>query len=124
MDSTITSRATRSKSTSTTYAASSVRASSPTSRDAATASRTAASCERPWSLRRRMAVGAASAACGGFLLLGLLVYRSVAASRAVQFDELLQQQAALALSYADHEYGEGETLVPPAAAALAMPFHL
>src|SRR5215472_10888714 len=91
MGSTIKSRATRSKSTSTTCAASSVRVSSPTSRDAATASKTAASGERPWSLRRRMAVAAASAACVVFLLLGLLVYRSVAASTAVQFDELLQQ---------------------------------
>jgi signal transduction histidine kinase len=71
-----------------------------------------------------MAVAAASAACVVFLLLGLLVYRSVAASTAVQFDELLQQQAALALRYADHEYGEGEALVPPAAAAVAMPFDL
>jgi two-component system OmpR family sensor kinase len=68
-----------------------------------------------------MAIAVASAACAVFLLLGLLVYRAVAASTAVQFDELLQQQAALALRYADHEYGEGETLVPPAA-ALAMPF--
>ncbi len=60
-----------------------------------------------------------------FLLLGLLVYRAVAASTAVQFDELLQQQAVLALRYADHEYGEGETVVPPTPrAAVAMPFDL
>ena len=59
-----------------------------------------------------------------FLLLGLLVYRAVAASTAVQFDELLRQQAALALRYADHEYGEGETVVPPAPpeAGPIMPF--
>jgi signal transduction histidine kinase len=69
-----------------------------------------------------MAIAAASAACVVFLLLGLLVYRAVAASTAVQFDELLQQQASLALRYADHEYREGETVVPPAAAPLAMPF--
>ena len=70
-----------------------------------------------------MALAAASAACAVFLLLGLLVYRGVAASTAVQFDELLQRQAALALRYADHEYGEGEAVVPPAAAA-AMPFDM
>src|SRR6202035_4483743 len=39
-------------------------------------------------------------------------YRAVATSTARQFDELLQQQAALALRYADHEYREGETVVP------------
>src|SRR6516164_921980 len=117
MDSTITSRATRSKSTSTTCAASSVRGSSPTSRDAVIGSKAPADGERPWSLRRRMAIAAAGAACVVFVLLGLLVYRAVAASTAVQFDELLQQQATLALRYADHEYGEGDTAVPP-----AMPF--
>jgi len=71
-----------------------------------------------------MAIAAAGAACAVFLLLGLLVYRAVAASTAVQFDEMLQQQASLALRYADHEYGEGDTVVPPAPAAfpLAMPF--
>jgi two-component system sensor histidine kinase QseC len=70
-----------------------------------------------------MAMATASAACAVFLLLGLLVYRAVAASTAVQFDELLQQEAALALRYADHEYGEGEAVVPPAAAAV-MPFDM
>src|SRR5215469_16523532 len=126
MDSTITSRATRSKSTSTTCAASSVRASSPTSRDAATVSKTPASSQRPWSLRRRMAIAAAGAACVVFVLLGLLVFRAVAATTAVQFDELLQQQASLALHYADHEYGEGDTVVPAALAAapLARPFDM
>jgi two-component system, OmpR family, sensor histidine kinase QseC len=71
-----------------------------------------------------MAIAAASAACVVFLLLGLLVYRAVAASTAAQFDELLQQQATLALRYADHEYGEGDTVVPPALATAppAMPF--
>jgi signal transduction histidine kinase len=69
-----------------------------------------------------MAIAAASAACVVFLLLGLLVYRAVAASTAVQFDELLQQQTALALRYADHEYGEGDTVVPPEAAPVVMPF--
>jgi signal transduction histidine kinase len=69
-----------------------------------------------------MAIAAASAACVVFLLLGLLVYRAVAASMAVQFDELLQQQASLALRYADHEYRAGETVVPLAPAPLAMPF--
>jgi signal transduction histidine kinase len=59
-----------------------------------------------------MAVAAAAAACLVFMLLGLLVYRAVAASTAVQFDELLQQQATLALRYAEHEYGEGEVVVP------------
>ena len=69
-----------------------------------------------------MAIAAASAACAVFLLLGLLVYRAVAASTAVQFDELLQQQATLALHYADHEYREGDTVVPAAAVPLAVPF--
>src|ERR1700751_842840 len=114
MDSTITSRATRSRSTSTICAASSGRASSPISRDADTASTTPVSRDRPWSLRRRMAIAVACAACAVFVLLGLSVYRAVAASTAVEFDELLQQQAALALRYADHEYGEGDAVVPPA----------
>jgi len=58
-----------------------------------------------------------------FLILGLLVYRAVASSTAAQFDEMLQQQAALALRYADHEYSEGESVVPrsPDAAMQAMP---
>jgi signal transduction histidine kinase len=60
-----------------------------------------------------MAIAAAAAACAVFLLLGALVYRAVATSTAMQFDELLQQQAALALRYADHEYDEGETSVVP-----------
>src|SRR3974390_1347263 len=119
MDSTNTSPATRSKSTSTTCAASSVRASSPTSRDAATASSATVSAERPWSLRRRMAIATAGAGRAGVGLLGALVYRGVAASTALQFDQSLQQQAALALRYADHEYGEGDTVVPPAAADAA-----
>ena len=72
-----------------------------------------------------MALAAASAACVVFLLLGVLVYRAVESSTAVQFDELLQQQAALALRYADHEYGEGDTVVPPAPQpAVTMPFDL
>jgi len=72
-----------------------------------------------------MALAVASAACAVFLLLGLLVYRAVAASTAVEFDELLQQQAALALRYADHEYGEGDAVVPPALRPLGgMPFDL
>jgi signal transduction histidine kinase len=59
-----------------------------------------------------MALAAAGAACVVFAILGLLVYRAVASSTAAQFDEMLQQQAALALRYADHEYAEGDTLVP------------
>jgi signal transduction histidine kinase len=69
-----------------------------------------------------MAIAAAGAACAVFLLLGLLVYRAVAASTAVQFDELLQQQATLALHYADHEYREGDTVVPAAAVPPSVPF--
>ena len=49
-----------------------------------------------------------------FVILGLLVYRAVSSSTALQFDEMLQQEAVLALRYADHEYGEGETVVPGA----------
>jgi len=84
----------------------------------------AARAARPWSLRRRMAIAIAVAACMVFLILGFLVYRAVASSTAAQFDETLQQQAALALRYADHEYEEGESVVPRplAATARAMPF--
>jgi len=84
----------------------------------------AARAVRPWSLRRRMAIAIAVAACMVFLILGFLVYRAVASSTAAQFDETLQQQAALALRYADHEYEEGESVVPHplAAPARAMPF--
>ncbi len=59
-----------------------------------------------------MALAAAAAGCAVFALLGLLVYRAVAGSTALQFDEILQQQAALTLRYAEHEYAEGETVVP------------
>jgi len=72
-----------------------------------------------------MAIAVASAACAVFLLLGLLVYRAVEASTAAEFDELLQQQAALALRYADHEYGEGDAVVPPSPRPVAgVPFDL
>jgi two-component system sensor histidine kinase QseC len=71
-----------------------------------------------------MAIAVAGAACMVFLILGLLVYRAVASSTAAQFDEMLQQQAVLALRYADHEYEEGESVVPRSLAATteAMPF--
>lgn len=71
-----------------------------------------------------MALAVAGAACAVFLLLGLLVYRAVASNTALQFDQLLQQQADLTLRYAVHEYGEGDALVPEslAASAWAMPF--
>ena len=59
-----------------------------------------------------MAIAVVGAACLVFVILGLLVYRAVATSTARQFDEMLQQQAALALRYADHEYAEGESVVP------------
>jgi two-component system, OmpR family, sensor kinase len=59
-----------------------------------------------------MALAVAGAAWVAFAVLGLLVYRAVSASTARQFDEMLQQQATLALRYADHEYGEGDTVVP------------
>src|SRR5580693_7828309 len=126
MDSTMKSPATRSRSTFTTCGASSVRASSPTSRDAVIASTTTVRTERPWSLRRRMAIAVAGAACMVFVILGLLVDRAVSSSTAVQFDEMLQQQALLALRYADHEYGEGETVVPSSLAttAVVMPFEV
>jgi two-component system sensor histidine kinase QseC len=73
-----------------------------------------------------MAIGVAGAACIVFVILGLLVYRAVASSTAAQFDEMLAQQAALALRYADHEYNEGESVVPrsPDAAMHAMPLHV
>ena len=45
----------------------------------------------------------------------------MASSTAAQFDEMLQQQAALALRYADHEYGEGESVVPAIAHAAPEP---
>src|SRR5215472_715785 len=105
MDSRIASPAMPSRSTSTTSDASSVSNSSPTSRDAAIASTASASRERPWSLRRRMAI-------------------AVASSTATQFDEMLQQQAELALRYADHEYNEGDAPVPASLTGTAwvMPF--
>jgi two-component system, OmpR family, sensor histidine kinase QseC len=71
-----------------------------------------------------MALATAVAAFVVFLILGLLVYRAVASNTALQFDEMLRQQAALTLRYADHEYGEGDTLVPEtlSASTLGMPF--
>ena len=68
-----------------------------------------------------MAIAAALAACGVFLILGLLVYRAVASTTAVQFDEMLAQHAALALRYAEHEYSEGETVVPSSVAGSGAP---
>ncbi|HKD55540.1 MAG TPA: ATP-binding protein [Steroidobacteraceae bacterium] len=59
-----------------------------------------------------MALATAGAACVVFAILGALVYRAVASSTAAQFDEMLQQQATLALRYANQEYAEGDTLVP------------
>jgi signal transduction histidine kinase len=78
---------------------------------------TPASPARPWSLRRRMAIAAAAAACVTFVILGLLVHRAVAATTNMQFDELLQQQALLALRYAEHEFIEGDALVPASSTA-------
>jgi two-component system, OmpR family, sensor histidine kinase QseC len=71
-----------------------------------------------------MAIAVGAAACGVFLILGLLVYRAVASNTALQFDQMLQQQADLTLRYAVHEYGEGDSLVPDslAASAWTMPF--
>jgi len=71
-----------------------------------------------------MAIAVASAACAVFLILGLLVYQAVASSTATQFDEMLQQQAELALRYADHEYNEGDAPVPASLTGTAwvMPF--
>jgi two-component system, OmpR family, sensor kinase len=68
-----------------------------------------------------MAIATALAACGVFLILALFVYRAVAGNTAAQFDELLAQQAALALRYADHEYREGDTVVPRSVAAAGAP---
>jgi two-component system, OmpR family, sensor histidine kinase QseC len=95
-------------------------------KDVVTASTPLTKEERPWSLRRRMAMAVAGAAWVVFLILGFLVYRAVAGSTAAQFDEMLQQQAVLALRYADHEYGEGDSVVPRsgAANARAMPFEV
>lgn len=71
-----------------------------------------------------MAIATALAACGVFLILGLLVYRAVASKTAVQFDEMLAQHAALALRYAEHEYREGERVVPlsVSGSSASMPF--
>jgi two-component system sensor histidine kinase QseC len=68
-----------------------------------------------------MAVAAALAACGVFLILGLLVYRAVASNTAIQFDEMLAKHAALALRYAEHEYREGDTVVPTSVAGTSAP---
>lgn len=61
-----------------------------------------------------MAVAVAAAGGAVFVVLALLMHRAVVESTAAQFDEMLRQQAAFALSYADHEYREGDTLVPAA----------
>ena len=66
-----------------------------------------------------MAIAVAGAACGVFLLLGLLVYQAVAASTAEQFDEMLRQQAAPALRYADHKYDQGGTAARAAALSVS-----
>lgn len=68
-----------------------------------------------------MAIAAALAACSVFVILGLLVHRAVLGSTAVLFDEMLAQHAALALRYADHEYAEGETVVPRSVTATSPP---
>lgn len=68
-----------------------------------------------------MAIATALAACGVFLILGLLVYRAVASNATVQFDEMLAQHAALALRYAEHEYREGETVVPRSVSGSSAP---
>lgn len=66
----------------------------------------------------------AGAACLVFAILGALMYRTVAVRTTQQFDQMLQRQAAIALTYAEHEYGEGESVVPEAfsAAPQPMPF--
>jgi signal transduction histidine kinase len=63
----------------------------------------------------------ASAACAVFVILGALVYRAVERSTALQFDQMLKRQGAIALTYADHEYGEGESVVPDTVAELLQP---
>src|SRR5579862_6313278 len=121
MDSRTTSPATPSRSTSITSDASWEQPSSPTSRDADIASTSPASGERPWSLRRRLVIAVAGAACVVFLILGMLMYRAVAVRTTQQFDQMLQRQAAIALTYAEHEYGEGESVVPEAFSAAPQP---
>src|SRR5579863_7075439 len=116
MASKMTSPAMPSRSTSTTCGVSSALSSSPTSKDGDTRWPSHHSRGRPWSLRRRMALAVAGAACLVFIVLGVLVYRAVALSTDQQFDELLKQRAILVLRYADHEYNEGDSLVPPAPA--------
>jgi signal transduction histidine kinase len=83
-----------------------------TKKDADTVSASPSDAPAPWSLRRRMAVTVSSAAFVVFALLGLLVYRGVEQSSARQFDEALQREGYVTLRYADHEYQEGEALVP------------
>ena len=63
----------------------------------------------------------AGAACLVFVILGALVYRAVEHSTAVQFDQMLTRQGAIALTYADHEYGEGESVVPESFSEIAQP---
>src|SRR5579862_2525682 len=116
----MTSPAMPSRSTSTTYVASSAPNSSLTSRAGDTASKSRASRHRPWSLRRRLALAAAGAACLVFIFLGVLVHRAVTVSTDQQFDEMLKERAILVLRYADHEYAEGDSLVPPGPSAQAI----
>ena len=77
MDLRMISAATRSRYTSTICDASSVHTSLPMSKDAVIASTADAKAARPWSLRRRMAIAVAAAACMVFLILGLLVYQAL-----------------------------------------------
>ena len=55
-----------------------------------------------------------------FIALGALVYRAVRVSTDQQFDEMLKERAILVLRYADHEFAEGDSLVPPAPSADAI----
>jgi signal transduction histidine kinase len=68
-----------------------------------------------------MAVTVTSAAFAVFALLGLLVYRGVEQSSARQFDEALRREGYVTLRYADHEYQEGEALVPDISAEADAP---
>jgi hypothetical protein len=65
-----------------------------------------------------MAIAAARAACVVFLLLGLLVYRSVAASPPLNFDARCTADRARA-ALCGSRVREGDTVVPPEAARLS-----
>jgi two-component system, OmpR family, sensor histidine kinase QseC len=68
-----------------------------------------------------MAITVSAVAFIVFVVLAVLVYSAVEQSSARQFDDTLSQQAYLIQRYADHEYREGEAVVPKSGAVVRAP---